>query len=188
MLEHEAARPAEAMPDVKGAADAGPGVVGRRLDEDVLEGRLPEQRLVEPAVEGGPAGEAEVLQAGPVVEVPGQVQDGVFQPLLQGPGDVVMVLGQLAAPSPPGAGGRMSAARGVMAPNPAAEITTKMSTVSGRRQAAMPARGAMATSHNIDRYARGRIRRYSSFQKTDSSNMTGMAAVEIAVCHAPAAK
>ena len=49
------------VPDVKRGADGRAGIVGGRLDVDVAEGRLLENLAVGDAVEGDPAGQAELL-------------------------------------------------------------------------------------------------------------------------------
>ena len=57
--------------DMEGRAQGAPAVAGRRLDEEILEGRLVEDPAVGHGIEGHASGHAELRQARPPVQDPG---------------------------------------------------------------------------------------------------------------------
>jgi hypothetical protein len=81
------------VPDPQGRPEGVAGVGGGRLDEDPLEAGLPEQPGVHDRVQRHPAGQAQVGQAAALPQGPGDVQGGLLQQLLDGEGQVLVVLG-----------------------------------------------------------------------------------------------
>ena len=73
---------------VRDSADGAPGIAGRGLDPDVIEGTVVQQPGVGDAVQGDPAPQAQVRGAGALVRVPRHPQEDLLGEVLDRSGEV----------------------------------------------------------------------------------------------------